>query len=219
MQRLRPGWFLEGLWDAEYQQYRLLSYLQSVRKAFLAQQLYPPLADLTDSYHELLHLSDQVQNSEDPLLETLREIIAFALPRLQELIEEGKFIYETIAGSLQAYGVGVVPLYRDEGYVLVRRGTEPIIRAYIYEVKHLVDGEGKRIAIHLRQVQEYHVGSLQIAVGTLREGLMREHPELPVPYTLMVESPWLVPWEETLIPIIRRSLPRWAKEPPVGGIG
>ncbi|MCS7162224.1 MAG: hypothetical protein NZ958_02685 [Bacteroidia bacterium] len=216
MHRLRPGWFLEGLWDAEYQQYRLLAYLQGVYRSFLAQKLYPPLSDLIASYAELAKLAESVQQmnlSETPLaLSTLEEIIEFALPRLQSAIEEGKSLYETIAQALQVHIVGIIPLYRDEGYMLLRRGAESVIRGYRYEIRHLYSPEGQQVAIRLSLVGEYPNSWLGWGLQRVREELIRQGSDLPVPLTLVVESPWVLPLEETLLPIIQRALPRWTQE-------
>ncbi|MCX7606671.1 MAG: hypothetical protein N2170_05325 [Bacteroidia bacterium] len=222
MERLRPGWFLEGLWDAEYQQYRLLAYLQTAQRAFLAQRLYPPLGDLIASYAEMNRLAEEVKGpweEPSPELSTLEEIITFALPRLQAAIEEGKTLYELIAQLLQVHVVGVVPLYRDEGYLLLRRGAESTVRVYRYELRHLYDSEGQHVAIRLVFLGEYAFSLLALGFGRIRERLLRENPDLPVPLTLAVESPWVLPVEETLLPIIQRSLPKWTQEAATGGIG
>lgn len=208
MERLRPGWFLQGLWDAEYQQYRLLAYLARVRKEYLAQRLYPHLADLVASYEELRALSRQVEDSDPtPELETLQEILTFSLPRLESSIEEGRLLYETIAQYLYVQVVGVVPMYRDEGYVLLRRGTEREIHVYLYELRRMYDAQGQQIAIRLSFVATYD----QAGFLSVREKLLAERKDLPVPLTLGVESPWELPIEPTLLPIIQRALPRWTQ--------
>lgn len=221
MERLRPGWFLEGLWDVEYQQYRLLSYLQKARRAFLAQQLYPPLADLVASYAEAAGLYEKIQEapSEDSVVSaTLEGILTFALPRLEEAIEEGKSLYEIIAQALQVHVVGVVPLYRDEGYIFLRRGAESIVRAYAYELRYLYDAQGREVAIRLVPVGEYSYSAVGLGFVGVRERLLREKTELPVPLTLAVEVPWVLPLQETLLPIIQRALPRWTQEAPTQGL-
>jgi len=222
MERLRPGWFLEGLFDAEYQQYRLLAYLQKVSQAFLAQRLYPPLADLIETHSEMMRLSEEVQQvsaEASPQIATLEEIITFSLPRLQSAIEEGRALYETVAQALAVHVVGVVPLYRDEGYLFLRRGTEDIVRVYAYELRHLYDAEAQQVAIRLTFVREYSYNAFTLGFMRVRESLLRDYPQLPVPYTLAVESPWVLPWEETLLPIVQRSLPRWTKDTPPSALG
>jgi hypothetical protein len=218
MERLRPGWFLHGLWDEEYQRYRLLAYLKNVQVAFFAQRLYPPLSDLIESYEELRSLAQAQQTTAvlEDSTDTLYRIIQFAIPKLEESIQEGQQIYDLIARHLQVEVVGLIPLYKAEGYLFLRRGGEKVVRAYRYEIRPIQDKEGL-VGIRLEPVEEFVFSILATPFTILRERLLKAHKDLPTPLTLVVESPLEVPLQETLLPIIKRNLPRWiAHLPPQG---
>ena len=218
MERLRPGWFLHGLWDEEYQRYRLLAYLKHVQVAFFAQRLYPPLSDLIESYEELRSLAQAQQTTAalEDSTDTLYRIIQFAIPKLEESIQEGQQIYDLIERHLQVEVVGLIPLYKAEGYLFLRRGGEKVVRAYRYEIRPIQDKEGL-VGIRLEPVQEFVSSILATPFTILRERLLKAHKDLPTPLTLVVESPLEVPLHETLLPIIKRNLPRWiAHLPPQG---
>jgi len=218
MERLRPGWFLHGLWDEEYQRYRLLAYLRHVQVAFFAQRLYPPLSDLVESYEELRSLAQAQQNTAvlEESTDTLYRIIQFAIPKLEESIQEGQQIYDLIERHLQVEVVGLIPLYKAEGYLFLRRGGEKVVRAYRYEIRPIQDKEGL-VGIRLEPVEEFVFSILATPFTILRERLLKAHKDLPTPLTLVVESPLEVPLQETLLPIIKRNLPRWiAHLPPQG---
>jgi len=218
MERLRPGWFLHGLWDEEYQRYRLLAYLRHVQAAFFAQRLYPPLSDLIESYEELRSLAQAQQTTAalEDSTDTLYRIIQFAIPKLEESIQEGQQIYDLIARHLQVEVVGLIPLYKAEGYLFLRRGGEKVVRAYRYEIRPIQDKEGL-VGIRLEPVEEFVSSILATPFTILRERLLKAHKDLPTPLTLVVESPLEVPLQETLLPIIKRNLPRWiAHLPPQG---
>jgi len=218
MERLRPGWFLHGLWDEEYQRYRLLAYLKHVQVAFFAQRLYPPLSDLIESYEELRSLAQAQQTTAvlEDSTDTLYRIIQFAIPKLEESIQEGQQIYDLIAQHLQVEIVGLIPLYKAEGYLFLRRGGEKVVRAYRYEIRPIQDKEGL-VGIRLEPVEEFVFSILATPFTILRERLLKAHKDLPTPLTLVVESPLEVPLQETLLPIIKRNLPRWiAHLPPQG---
>lgn len=218
MERLRPGWFLHGLWDEEYQRYRLLAYLKHVQVAFFAQRLYPPLSDLIESYEELRSLAQAQQATAvlEDSTDTLYRIIQFAIPKLEESIQEGQQIYDLIARHLQVEVVGLIPLYKAEGYLFLRRGGEKVVRAYRYEIRPIQDKEGL-VGIRLEPVEEFVFSILATPFTILRERLLKAHKDLPTPLTLVVESPLEVPLQETLLPIIKRNLPRWiAHLPPQG---
>jgi len=218
MERLRPGWFLHGLWDEEYQRYRLLAYLKHVQVAFFAQRLYPPLSDLIESYEELRSLAQAQQATAvlEDSTDTLYRIIQFAIPKLEESIQDGQQIYDLIARHLQVEVVGLIPLYKAEGYLFLRRGGEKVVRAYRYEIRPIQDKEGL-VGIRLEPVEEFVFSILATPFTILRERLLKAHKDLPTPLTLVVESPLEVPLQETLLPIIKRNLPRWiAHLPPQG---
>ena len=218
MERLRPGWFLHGLWDEEYQRYRLLAYLKHVQVAFFAQRLYPPLSDLIESYEELRSLAQAQQTTAvlEDSTDTLYRIIQFAIPKLEESIQEGQQIYDLIAQHLQVEVVGLIPLYKAEGYLFLRRGGEKVVRAYRYEIRPIQDKEGL-VGIRLEPVEEFVFSILATPFTILRERLLKTHKDLPTPLTLVVESPLEVPLQETLLPIIKRNLPHWiAHLPPQG---
>jgi hypothetical protein len=218
MERLRPGWFLHGLWDEEYQRYRLLAYLRHVQAAFFAQRLYPPLSDLIESYEELRSLAQAQQTTAalEDSTDTLYRIIQFSIPKLEESIQEGQQIYDLIARHLQVEVVGLIPLYKAEGYLFLRRGGEKVVRAYRYEIRPIQDKEGL-VGIRLEPVEEFVFSILATPFTILRERLLKAHKDLPTPLTLVVESPLEVPLQETLLPIIKRNLPRWiAHLPPQG---
>jgi len=218
MERLRPGWFLHGLWDEEYQRYRLLAYLRHVQAAFFAQRLYPPLSDLIESYEELRSLAQAQQTTAvlEDSTDTLYRIIQFAIPKLEESIQEGQKIYDLIERHLQVEVVGLIPLYKAEGYLFLRRGGEKVVRAYRYEIRPIQDKEGL-VGIRLEPVEEFVFSILATPFTILRERLLKAHKDLPTPLTLVVESPLEVPLQETLLPIIKRNLPRWiAHLPPQG---
>ena len=51
---LSETWFMEGYIDFELQKYRLLAYLQEVKRSFNETKLYPQLADIVAHYNNLL---------------------------------------------------------------------------------------------------------------------------------------------------------------------
>ncbi len=219
MERLRPGWFLQGLWDEEYQRYRLLAYLQKAHRAFFEQRLYPPLADLIDTYEELLTLvqASQATALPDESEDTLSRIIHFALPKVEETIREGREIYDLIEQQLQVEVIGIIPIYKAEGYIFLRRGTEKVIRAYRYEIRTLRESEGY-VGIRLDSVEEFASSFLTTPLTVLREKLLQAHKDLPIPLTIAVESPLEVPLQETLLPIVKRNLPHWIAQLPRPGL-
>ena len=58
MKSLDKNWFADGIIDFEYKKYILLDYIQSVRKCFLQNKLYPAFSDLISNYRNLLEFGN-----------------------------------------------------------------------------------------------------------------------------------------------------------------
>lgn len=161
MQTLKLNWITEGALDFEYKKYLLLAYLQHCKGQFADSRLYPPLAELVSHYRnledlrkDLLSLQQQfpkelsgidaakaeltytATEGEDGAIHTLEEIIAFALPNIQEAIVEGRSIFEFVDQHIEISPVGLVPVYHQEGYVLLNVSNTSDVA--IYQYKHSV---------------------------------------------------------------------------------
>ena len=62
---LSETWFMEGFIDFELQKYRLLAYLQEVKKCFNETKLYPQLSDVVFHYNNLLAFQTNKQFLQD----------------------------------------------------------------------------------------------------------------------------------------------------------
>ncbi|RAI83722.1 hypothetical protein LV83_04199 [Algoriphagus yeomjeoni] len=230
MTSLPKNWITEGLIDFEYKKYQLLAYLQETNKHFNAMKLYPVLAELIDHYRDLNELksgkkeltslfpktldSIDFQNgklnyqsmvNEDGIMKELSMITEFALPKITSKIEEGKTIYDFVEGQLEFEPVGIVPIYNQEGYILMSRDKKQDIHAFRYK-SSLLHFAGEKF----RSISMWLVGVFQRSlVNTLEKikmELVREIKELPNPATWRIHSQREFPIEETLVPISKRLL-------------
>src|SRR3954463_457230 len=111
---LSETWFMEGYIDFELQKYRLLAYLQEVKKSFHEAKLYPQLSDVVFHYNNLVAfrknkqvLQDQFPKkldainlqrvemvyerilSDDELMQELEHITQYAADEMKGTITEG----------------------------------------------------------------------------------------------------------------------------------
>lgn len=230
MTTLPKNWITEGLIDFEYKKYQLLAYLQETNKYFNEMKLYPVLSELIDHYRDLNELKSgkkelnsmfpktldsidfqkgklnyQSKVSEDLLMKELSMITEFALPKIVSKIEEGRTIYDYVEGQLEFEPVGIVPIYNQEGYILMSRDKKKDIHAFRYK-SSLLHFAGEKF----RSITMWLVGVFQRSlVNTLEKikmDLVREVKELPNPATWRIHSQNEFPIEETLIPISKRLL-------------
>ncbi len=123
--KLNDHWLTEGLIDFEYKKYTVLAYLQTAKKAFTQQLLYPTFSDLVFHYQNLVSIQENrklLQKNfpkeiskadfqklefsykqivqDDETMQVLKEIIEFSIPQFGVVLEEGKELYENIASKL-----------------------------------------------------------------------------------------------------------------------
>ncbi|MEB2779876.1 hypothetical protein [Algoriphagus persicinus] len=230
MTSLPKNWITEGLIDFEYKKYQLLAYLQETNKHFNEMKLYPVLSELIDHYRDLEELKsgkteltklfpktlDSIdfqkgklnylsKVSEDGVMKELTMITEFAIPKLVAQIEEGRTIYDYVEDQLEFEPVGIVPIYNQEGYILMSRDKKKDIHAFRYR-SSLLHFAGEKF----RSISMWLVGVFQRSiVNTLERikmDLIREIKELPNPATWRIHSQQEFPIEETLVPISKRLL-------------
>lgn len=220
----------EGLIDFEYKKYQLLAYLQETEKQFRAVKLYPSLSDLIehhrhlDAFHSgkskladlfpkaISHLDLKnskihyhPQESDHQVLEEITQITAFALPRLEKQIREGREIYSFVENQVELEPVGIQPLYTKEGFVFLTREESSEVMAYRYR-SGLLQLAGERF----RSISMWFLGlfkkTLFKTLETLKLELIKEVKELPNPAAWRLHSTHAIPLDETLIPLSKRLL-------------
>lgn len=232
MTPLTENWFAEGNIDFEYKQYLLLAYLQEAQRQYAATKLYPTLADLIGHYHSLQAYQAGKRQLEarapkkllgidsdtgtlayaptlaaDPLLEEIDQIVAYSLPRVQAGVVQGTELYETVEQNLQLEPVGVLPLYKYEGYVLLRIAAQSDILVYQYRLSTLTEGSQRMRGLHTHYLTSYAY-SLSSTYAHMKLELVRAHKALPNPATFVAECTLQVPLAETLWPVAKRRLLR-----------
>jgi hypothetical protein len=159
MTNLPESWLTEGLLDAEYKRYKLLAYLQSVEGEFAAQKVYPSLADLGRHYDNLAafraaqdslraafpkevtgadweeaKLTYRPTLPEPAALVELGEVVEFALPALNDQLELGKQLFNQVEADLSISPLGLLPLSKDVGYVLLHTNRQKEVDIFSYRL-------------------------------------------------------------------------------------
>ena len=230
---LSDTWFMEGYIDYELQKYRLLAYLQDVKKHFSATRLYPQLAEIIAHYNNLLsyrankqHLQDafprrisQIHTermelvyeqlmADDSVMQELEEIISFAIGGMRETITEGAGIYELIEKKMIIEPVGIVPLYKNEGYALMHYTGEKDVNVYHYTVS-IFDNKDARYRALRMQFIDTRTKTYATTWEQMKIEIVRDIRTLPNPAVYVVEFPLHIPFYETLLPITKRALVRY----------
>lgn len=230
MDVLHQDWLTRDLVDFEYKKYQLLAYMKNIESKFTERELYPFMSDLVFHYNNLLSLQKNKQLiyenfpkevsradferlkihyrriiKDNELMSTIEEIIRFALPHFQEGVEKGAEIYEDIAQQISIEPVGITPLYKNEGYLLMFASSQTSVYVYHYKITVFHQADEAYRAI---QTQQLEVTSWSIANSfeQIKKNLVASNRDLPNPATYLAVSRQAYPLVPTLLPITKRLL-------------
>ncbi|GAA4470479.1 hypothetical protein GCM10023093_31840 [Nemorincola caseinilytica] len=230
---LSDTWFMDGYIDYELQKYRLLAYLQDVKRYFNETKLYPQLSDIVAHYNNLLLFRSNKQLMQDSfprkltgidtekiemvyermltdseLMQELEDITAFAVAEMKDTISEGAEIYELIEKQMLIEPVGIIPLYKNEGYIFMRITGHSEVRIYNYTVSIFEHKDARYKGIKMTYVDS-RAKNLANTYEQIKLDIVRDIRTLPNPAVYKVEFPTEIPFHETLLPIAKRSLVRY----------
>lgn len=236
---LSETWFLDGYIDFELQKYKLLAYLQEVNSYFNASKLYPQLGDIIFHYRNLtdfqknkqllqnqfpkelsniniqqLELVYKKMLEDDDVMAELEDIVNYAITKMKKTIDSGTELYETVEHQLHIEPVGIVPLYKNEGYLLLHYKEQSMVRAYNYTISLLQHTDANYTAVKLDYVDSFRK-NISISYNHIKTQLIRTIRTLPNPAVYFIESVLPVPLNETLLPIAKRTLVRHISNPAV----
>lgn len=228
--RLSTTWISDGLIDFEYKVYQLLAYLQKINVLFGQKKIYPHLSDMLEQYRYLADFKNQKEDTknkfpqtiseidlkskrvhyehlfeDDDVLKTIDEIIDFALPKLKENIELGKELFEYASSVMELEPIGIVPLYRKEGYFLLRDTSIDQALIFYYKVK-LIQTEIDKY----RALETKYLGREKLSIVNTPENiklkLIKNFKEIPNPSSYMISIKEPLPLVPTWLPIAKRML-------------
>ena len=233
MQSLNKNWITENHIDFEYKKYILLAYLQHVNDCFEETKLYPALSELVKHYRNLVALRDQknslynsfpeklnsadLQNfklvyeklsTDDRLMVELESIINFSIPQFEQHLAEGKKIYDFIESKLNIYPIGIVPLHTDAGYLLLKNGDKNETVVFEYQITIFDQPTERYRAIGVQYVNSFEK-TLRNTYENIKSDLLRYNKNLPNPATYVIESALTLPFEDTLLPLAKRTLVKY----------
>lgn len=225
MASLSKNWVTEHLIDFEYKKYILLAYLQHVSSRFDEVRLYPSLGELVEHYQDLKSLQDSIRETsasfktnlkgiqdstlvyepppDDNISREIKSIIEFSLPLIEKTLKDGTTIYEFIEKSLRVFSVGIVPVEKLNGHILMRAGKNEVC-AYEYEFLRIVSAGVPYVSLHTRRITSYDFGIL-CTYESIRKDLLSYTGKKP-PYTYVLDTDLVVPIEDTLMPLGKRLL-------------
>lgn len=213
--------------DRELKRYTVLAYAQRMQERFTSRRLYPYLDVLGQCVQELRSWGEQrdrmdagmpkeliaidlkrlrfsySSGAEKPdALSMIDETIALALPELTRTLGTGNELRSELLDGIQFTPVGVMPLYANEGYLMLRQGSEA--RVYTYALHRVFAGmEG---SAHMNLTTRF-VSTYTIGLASTYEQIKRELTRAfawPNPAAFAFEAQKPLPPVETFLPLAKQ---------------
>ncbi|MEQ9467000.1 MAG: hypothetical protein RLN88_06275 [Ekhidna sp.] len=232
MDSLKHDWLTEGLIDYEYKKYVLLAYLKDVSRRFNQSELYPFMSDLVFHYRNLIKVRESKKLMYDSFPETLtkadfnklrltydkivnddevmgqiEQIIAFAIPKMKDMLEEGKELFEFVEENIELEPVGLSPIYADEGYLFINQDSSSDVSIYRYQMTFFEHAEEKYRSMTTEFLMN-EIRDISKTFENIKVNLTRQFTELPNPATYLAISKLKFPLNETVLPVAKRMLVR-----------
>ena len=228
MKRLEKNWFVEGIMDFEYKTYVILDYIQYVNSKYKENKLFPTYPNLLTTYKSTLEFKQILdsfkktittktlvginwqeeklvyeETKEDgfELTSEIELIIDYALPIFKKAISEGKRIYSTIDESISLDCVGIEPIYKKEGYLIIR--SNKTFFTFKYNTCILKDSGEFSLPIEIIPINSQK-STLSNNIEKIKNDLTVKQGNNFIVFFSDVESD--VPLHETAIQIIKRKL-------------
>jgi hypothetical protein len=231
MNTLKLETFLSSDTDWEKNQYAVLGGLKEYRTNFYRKQLYPALSELIS----LLSILEDVLNHKktlagsfpkeiteydiknkkiiyqalerlSPDVEFLFELIEWALPKIKEVIEEGAVLFDYVEKNLKVQQVGLIPLYKSEGYFIVPDISESVLKVMRFECSMFFTGKQPFRALKTRVIESIQMSGLNNNPESIKLDLISKYRDLPNPATFLCVTELDFPFSETLFPVAKRKL-------------
>jgi hypothetical protein len=222
---LNNNWFINDTLDVEYKRYLLLAYFQQVNEHFSYNKVFPDMKDLQEHHQTILSFLKQRKNFEnnipkridkfdwnnlsivykdslkgDVVFNEMDEIFNFALPKFEKYIKEGKDIINFVEDNLQFEVVGIDPLYKNEGYLLLQVNQDKRVHVYQYSSYLFSNQNTYSHYTKTKFLTSFHQ-RVSEPLTKLKRKLINMFKILPNPATYYVSVNLPFPIQETLLPI------------------
>lgn len=233
MHSLTLDLFTQSGTDLEAAQYRILAALTGMERSFHHNSLYPGLADLL----ELNAILETIRRNSDSLtrsgartltgvdldkrslifdavpadqaaVERTLELVTWAMPTIKRLSDEGLAMFDFVSQSMRVDEVGIVPLYRDEGYIVVPDHLGKVVHVFRYELSLFTADDEPYRAMKTVEVDTRPVAGVVPAPESIKMDLVATYKDLPNPATFLLDAELDFPFDATILPVAKRKLMR-----------
>lgn len=230
MTKLSDTWLTDNIIDFEYKKYVLLDYLQKVNEHFEEHKLFPELSDLMVHHDALLKIKQNKDHllenfpkrvkgvdidrmliiyqklvEDDELMRHISNIIQYSIPELDDAIARGKELYSYAENNILIDQIGLLPIYQNEGYLLLTGEHEKQLSVYRYTLSRIIHHKQQLNMIRTKFLFR-DVKTISNTFQKIKSRLIKTFVDLPNPATFLVTSKRHFPINETMLPMAKQLL-------------
>ncbi len=216
--------------DIELNQYKILSGLKEYRAEFNKNRLYPALSELvylSSQLEEILErkggiglpLPKGIKNSHNEknvfveLIDQAKEhkeylfdLIDWSIPVIKSLIDEAYLVYNFVDENMTIEEVGISPILKNEGYILVSDAQHSVLHIHRYECSSYSSGETPFHSLKTRFVQTAPPLNFSSESEFVKIELVKKYRDKPNIATYLCNTELDFPFSETIFPVAKRKL-------------
>ena len=220
--------------DLEIGQYHVLQGLKDCHERFAQNKLYPELSDLIHLLQSLEGILDahaemdenlagdledvdleqgalirSAYQSSLPELDKIIELTSWAVPHIQESIVEGATIVDFVDDNMSITSVGLIPMYKQEGYWFVPDLRTELLHLLRYELALYSTSKERFRTLKTNELESLDDHQIRHSPESVKLHLIEKYHDLPNPATFNIEVDIDFPYQETVLPIAKRKLMRY----------
>ncbi|OGU72243.1 MAG: hypothetical protein A2V93_05685 [Ignavibacteria bacterium RBG_16_34_14] len=233
MERISLETFFSAETDLEINQYRILGGIKELSTAFDKKKIYPALAFLIELKSSLEQIREEKRSlsgkfpkqitgfdiKQKKIIFTVQEhscnyknidhvfeLIDWALPFIKSSIDEGIVLFDFVEKNITLEHVGILPMYKDEGYFMINDNTAFELQVHRYECSLFSSGKEKYRALKTEFVKSETLKIIKRTPESIKHELIKERQDLPNPATFICDTDLDFPFSETIFPVAKRKL-------------
>lgn len=234
MAHLTLDTFISAENDIEFSQYQVLATLKKFSKLLHKNKLFPHYNELIDVNIQLELLLQQKANQTENIArkiigidfdkkeliygseyqdvlkevnESVIEFILWAMPKINEPVQEGKAIFDFVDSNLIIKEIGITPFYQDEGYFFIEDCLTESIHIFGYEVSDILTSDISFKTFRTRYMEAWKFTNANF-YDNIKNKLTKKYPHLPNPAIYSIETDIDFPFNETILPVAKRKIMR-----------
>lgn len=169
----------------------------------IVQQKFPEV--LTDMDAQQFKLIYEKVESDDELMQEIMNIVNQSMKMMKHALNQGKDVYETLENRIKIEPIGIVPIYKNDGYLFLKTYSDKNTKVFQYHISSFEQNMGEYRSINTQWVCDYE-HSLATHFEFIKQDLVKKNKFLPNPAAFAAHADMEIPILESLLPIVKRKI-------------